>query len=642
MSDDISFLAVQYIRAHRCYVAGDHKTCQTICNKIDKRLSSMGGGVQASESAVSREQLKSLLWSLRSRRFAAETFVDESLLLEEEEVQADEGQIRQVSRGSLATTTQSGARTTRPQTARVAAPFSRASNLKSSGAGVASLMASSRRPRTGMLTGSRQAIAGIGSRGQDSSSGRMLTALSAYRPLTASLTATQTAYSQSTRAYLAYANCRLIAKQVYEHLFCLQQRQQFARASGSGGSTCADYRQCLEYLSMQKAANNAKRRQLERLNHDTTNLIGTIQTDSEDHNCDNNESDTFWHVAHGCCYFKLNMLRQSEESFRRALNYDPRLLDAYVWLIKVYLRLNQPKDILNVCDQGLEHCKSAILHNWKARVMSLSGDLYAANTSLRDSLLYFPTNIEALANVGHFAFYDDRLDLALHCFEIIDVLISNNRLYALDINRSQAQLLNNLALCHLHCGSYEKVVPLLQRALLATRPGDNEVVSDIWYNMSFATMKAGLIGLTMDCLRLALKYDPQNQAALNNLGVIKFGNLITRPIHFPNKHELWTTGHADLASMSPNGDDNHITEDTFDETIYAEAETYFTSTISTINEETIQCEPEMIHNLAVLKWHRGQFEDALKYCNAYDAYDSSNCHIEYIKRNIGELLRVDA
>ena len=62
----------------------------------------------------------------------------------------------------------------------------------------------------------------------------------------------------------------------------------------------------------------------------------------------------WWKKELGKCYFKLSLLRDAEKQFRSALNHSECGVDAYLWLGKLYQRLDQPLNALEVYKNGFE------------------------------------------------------------------------------------------------------------------------------------------------------------------------------------------------------------------------------------------------------------------------------------------------
>lgn len=610
--EEIRSLRILYFQANRCWRSNNLKACLFICDALASQLNSLINSTQLSTHEI--VQLKHLVWFLKIRCLANDHYVNESLLLNEGDID-DEDQVRVFSETRKS-------RVGRTNDFGVTTAHQPGDSRKTTTAGG---MVEAR-PRTGgILTGRMPSV----------SSRQSSRATTSYRPLTTNLTATQTAFSRSTKPLLKYATCYLLSKILFEYLYNAQ----------SVSNKCPDYRQCLEYLNVVQNANRKRRHKEyseDRISFSKSSLlISTNQVDDEQ-----KSSGVFWLNCFGACYYNLHMNKQAEEYFQQSISLNPKYLDSYAWLVKIYLRYNQPHKILKTCEDGLKHSKNALLYNWMARVQSLIGDLYAANLSLRNSLSFYPTNLEALANVGYFAFYSDKLEQSLKCFQRIQQLSANHSTCQMkDLNSvggSSAELFNNLALCNFYCGFHHKVMPLFLRAFLSSP--NREVTSDIWYNLSFLPLSCGFKNLAIACLRISLKNNSQNEEALNNLGVLKYQYQIDDTIHYDNRQELWSLGQQkqhDFGVELENLDDHDH------QNMYDEAETYFRPLIETSEAERntndfVDLQPEMLFNMAIIKRKRGQLFASVRYCNHYLNYDQNNYHVRNILREISQIVSHDS
>lgn len=652
-------LKVSYCRASRCWRSNNLRSCLKICNELTRELGSLTNNHRESSQqlVVELARLKNLVWFLKIRCLADDYYVNESLLLNEDDIDSDD----QVRTFSSATRQSVAARlSTATRMSMVTGDATVGKRLTTGTSGIVES-----RQRTAILTGK---MASVSSR----HSGRATTS---YRPLTTSLTATQTAFSRSTRPILKYSTSCHLSKPLYEYLYNAQ----------TVANKCPDYRQCLEYLNLVRNSlrkQNSNRTKLQDKNKKSTSMkrqdssVTLIQIDDANDDGDSikerRSMGTFWLLSYGICYFNLHMNKEAEEYFKLAAKTNSKCLDAYTWLVKIYLRSNQPIKVVKVCEKGLINCKNPILYNWLARVQSLICDSYAANLSLRESLVYYPTNLEALANVGHFSFYGDKLEQALKCFERIDQLTAN-QLSSMNQfvgenpasqslgSNSTAELLNNLAICNFYCGNYHKVIPLFQRAFLSSP--SKEITSDIWYNVSFIPISCGMKNLAIACLKLAIRNDSQNEEAINNLGVLKYGQLINDTHHYENKQEQWanwagmgkkssTSSGRPASTLANLTDQQRLQQQAF----FNEVETYFCPPVpdqSIFEDEDGQPEqatpinlglgqPEMLYNMAVVKRRRGQLLASSNYCKLYLETDQNNYIIRNLQEEIKELISHDS
>lgn len=623
---ELDHLRIAYCQASRCWQSNNLRSCALICNSLTKSLNEF---VERDKYEHQLAQLKHLVWFLKIKCLSEDYNMNESFLLNEVDIESDD----QVQTFNATATTAAAANKlsdVRPTTAQ---PLTSTRRKVTGG----SRMDTRGLQRTGVLTGR------MPTRTSSRHSGYATTA---YRPLTNSLTATQTAFSRSTRPLLKYSTCRFLSKPIYEYLYNAQNINNI----------CPDYRQCLEYLNLVKST----RRKCAAARADSISRPSNqlIALSNEQELLDQKNLGAYWLLAFGVCYFHLKMHKQAEELFQTSSSVNKKYLDPYLWLIKVYLRLNQPSRVLKTCDEGSKNCRNAILSNWKARVQSLQGNSLAAHVSLRESLQFCPTNIEALANVGHYSFYGDKLELALKCFERINQLSMNNGssgpqagasdgLLSTFTDDSSAELFNNMALCHFQCGNYAEVMPLFQRAFLNSP--NKEVTSNIWYNISFLPLSFGSRQLAEACLRMALKNDSQNEDAMNNLGVLKCDSLINDPLHYWNRQEYWasnSTKSTPLLNVEQftNSKDQRRLQVKFDD-----AETFFGSSITKQQidgpevalDPDAPIRPEMLYNMAILKFRRGQMLASVRCCDLYLQYDQNDHIILSILEEINELISHD-
>lgn len=624
--EELTKARILYFKAVRCWLTNNLEYSIEICDELSKILHKNRHLVEEREGI---SQLRQLVWFLKMRCLAEDYFVNECLLLNEDDVDDDEFQMRIINGNRLSR-----------QDSMFHSSTSKVSGKETSNRRMTATSRETcdiRRPMTGIVTGR---ISSVSSR--QSSRGTN------YRPLTTSMTATQTAFSRSTRPLLRYATNNYLAKLAFEYLYNAQ----------TVNNKCPDYRQCLEFLNLVRNSTRKEHKITSKIRErvvDTTIKsneksilinIGTAENEQR-------SLETFWLVSYGICYFHLKMNQQAEESFESALKTNPKHLDSYFWLVKIYLRSNQPLKALKTCEKGLAQSRNSLLYNWLARAQSLMGNLYLAHKTLRESLKHFPTNIEALANVGHFAFCKDQHELALKCFERIELMTANQRaalrLNEKLMNESLSRIFNNLALCNFYCGYYHNVMPLFTKALLNSPSKD--VTSDIWYNISFVPIECGLNSLAIVCLKLALENNSQNDEAVNNLGVLTYGRFINDDMHFPNKTETSSTSTVSLENLNNHSDW---------EKMYDEAETYFNSgQLTGLNMSSFQIErsnsiirqnefelseselPERLYNMAVIKRQRGQLLSCVGYCKAYLEHDTDNYQMKKMLRDIKGLIMFD-
>jgi len=642
-------IKTSYCRAIRCWQSNNLASCLQLCNQITLGLNNVA---EPQRTAHSLASLKQLVWMLKIKCLAEDCYVNEALLLNEDDLDTED-QVCTFTATTSATAKRRSGLIRQDATATSGAPRPKSGRPLSAGrwSGTGGL---ANQRRTGIITGRMPSA----SSRRTSGAGR---ATSSYRPLTTSLTATQTAFSRSTQPLLRYANNHMLDKIVFEYLYNVQKVT----------NKCPDYRQCLEYLnSVQQnyrdrwarlADQSAtvlpaqrKRKDLEQKANHGQRLVDVL--DDSDTTNGRELLDCFWLIAFGTCYFNLAMHKLAMDYFVAAKESNPRHLDAYLWLVKIYLRLNEPIRVLKTCDEGIANCKNAIMFNWKARVQSLLFDTYAAHATLKDSLHFYPTNIEALANVGHFHFYADKMEQALDCFQRIHQLSMNSLGLSDGLSSDQrypanasSELLNNLALCNYYAGNITKVLPYFQQAFLGSP--NKETTSNIWYNLSFVPLGLGFVNLSIACLNMAIKSDSQNEEAINNLGVLKYGPKVNDPLHYKNKQESWDIQDnlKDYALNLKNCDSQEYRRN---QIMFNEAESYFSTPGSLVDISDDGLEPEangsyfkqteMLLNMAVVKYQRGQLLSSVKYCQNYLEYDQNNYMVLNLMREIKQLVSHDS
>nr|XP_026492981.1 tetratricopeptide repeat protein 8 [Vanessa tameamea] len=163
-------------------------------------------------------------------------------------------------------------------------------------------------------------------------------------------------------------------------------------------------------------------------------------------------TDWWWNFSLARCYESLGMFRNVEECLRQALKQNKHVT-IYLRLMAMYVSLNQPLSALEVCKQATED----------------------------------PSNIEAIANIAMYNFYNDQPEIALRYYR---------RLLA--TNPPGPEIYNNLGLCCLYCNQWDLTLPCFRQALyFATNP---ETCSNIWFNLAHVALSTGDMTLARRCL----------------------------------------------------------------------------------------------------------------------------------------------
>ncbi|XP_067141964.1 tetratricopeptide repeat protein 8 [Centruroides vittatus] len=217
--------------------------------------------------------------------------------------------------------------------------------------------------------------------------------------------------------------------------------------------------------------------------------------------------DWWWKLQLGKCYYRFGMYRDAERQFKSAVKQQDAV-DTFLWLAKVYIRLDQPLTSLEVYKQALEKFpgETNLLTNI-ARIYEGLNDLNLAVKYYKDVLQYDAINIEAIACIATHHFYSDQPEIALRFYRrLLQMGICNSELY------------NNLGLCCFYSQQYDMAVTCFERALtLAT----DDTLADVWYNVGHMALGIGDKNLATQCFRLALTANNDHAESYNNLGVIE-------------------------------------------------------------------------------------------------------------------------
>lgn len=549
--------------------------------------------------------VRSQLWFIRMKCLTDYNYIDESFILNEDEFDSGTEQIMNVAPSSRHTmglnSTDTKGLTTSRQTV---------TNQLSQGRSTTTT--------AGMMTGKRTSH-----NSRQSSS---------YRPLTTGLTASQTAFSRSTESLIKYACQGLMAKPVFDYLYSVQK----------SSNKYPDFRQCLDYITSTATSTSSANSfsvNEEVPAHTRANISSTF---------DIKQMTPFWLISSGKCYYNLNMARVAESYFSIAINTNPWLIDAYLWEIKVFLKLGQPLKVIRLCEEGLKYHKnsSSILMNWLARTYSFMNKLYLANVTTWNVLKSNPVDLEALTNAGYFAFYNDQIEVAMNCFERIHQLsmvhaVTYEEFTDNEINKDNKligthqlsvmspQLLNNLALCYFYSGYLNRAIPIFLEAF--THSDSSETTSDIWYNLSFICLHSGFEKLATICLELSLKCYPQNGQANNNLGVLKYRDFVDSNIHF--KSLIETNEKIYKSASDKNGNPIDCNNPRSINMALDQAETHF-SPICADDDMFYLSHPESLFNLAVVKEKGGKLLQASKLLKLYLQQNPDN---EIASKMLGDI-----
>uniref|UniRef100_A0A8C5E6S8 Tetratricopeptide repeat domain 8 n=1 Tax=Gouania willdenowi TaxID=441366 RepID=A0A8C5E6S8_GOUWI len=218
--------------------------------------------------------------------------------------------------------------------------------------------------------------------------------------------------------------------------------------------------------------------------------------------------DWWWKVQLGKCYYRLGLYREAEKQFRSALNQQ-EMVDTYLYLAKVYQRLDQPITALNLFKQGLDHFPGEVtLLTGIARIHEAMNNITSATEYYKDVLKQDNTHVEAIACIGSNHFYTDQPEIALRFYRRL-----------LQMGVYNCQLYNNLALCCFYAQQYDMTLSSFERALALV--ANDEELADVWYNVGHVAVGIGDLTLAYQSFKLALAFNNDHAEAYNNLAVLE-------------------------------------------------------------------------------------------------------------------------
>ncbi|XP_059085727.1 tetratricopeptide repeat protein 8-like isoform X3 [Tigriopus californicus] len=243
-----------------------------------------------------------------------------------------------------------------------------------------------------------------------------------------------------------------------------------------------------------------------------------------------NYEDWYWKFQVGKCYYRFGMFRDAEKMFKSALKQQ-EMIDVFLHLARVYLRIDQPMAALEVYRTGLDKFPNEIsLLTGVARIYEAIGNLPLSAKYYKVILKDDAINVEAIACIGMNHFYADQPELSLRFYR---------RLLQMGINN--AELFNNIGLCCFYSQQYDLTLACMERALsladeetIGESTGTHEKsninffiffvfdnVAEVWYNIGHIGIAVGDPGLAYQCFRLTLTKNNNHAEAFNNLGILE-------------------------------------------------------------------------------------------------------------------------
>uniref|UniRef100_H2MPC6 Tetratricopeptide repeat domain 8 n=1 Tax=Oryzias latipes TaxID=8090 RepID=H2MPC6_ORYLA len=218
--------------------------------------------------------------------------------------------------------------------------------------------------------------------------------------------------------------------------------------------------------------------------------------------------DWWWKVQLGKCYYRLGLYREAEKQFRSALNQQ-EVVDTYLYLAKVYQRMDQPVTALNLFKQGLDHFPGEVtLLTGVARIHEELNNISSATEYYKDVLKQDNTHVEAIACIGSNHFYTDQPEIALRFYRRL-----------LQMGVYNCQLYNNLGLCCFYAQQYDMALSSFERALGLVCSDEEQ--AEVWYNIGHVAVGIGDLTLAYQCFKLALALNNDHAEAYNNLAVLE-------------------------------------------------------------------------------------------------------------------------
>ncbi|XP_014331701.1 tetratricopeptide repeat protein 8 isoform X1 [Xiphophorus maculatus] len=218
--------------------------------------------------------------------------------------------------------------------------------------------------------------------------------------------------------------------------------------------------------------------------------------------------DWWWKVQLGKCYYRLGLYREAEKQFRSALNQQ-EVVDTYLYLTKVYQRMDQPITALNLFKEGLDHFPGEVtLLTGIARIHEEMNNITSATEYYKEVLKQDNTHVEAIACIGSNHFYTDQPEIALRFYRRL-----------LQMGVYNCQLYNNLGLCCFYAQQYDMTLSSFERALALV--SSDEEQADVWYNIGHVAVGIGDLTLAYQCFKLTLAFNNDHAEAYNNLAVLE-------------------------------------------------------------------------------------------------------------------------
>lgn len=226
-----------------------------------------------------------------------------------------------------------------------------------------------------------------------------------------------------------------------------------------------------------------------------------------------NYEDWWWKYNLGKVYYKLGLLSEAEKQLQSAMKLNNTYPYLPLQLSHIYQKMDQPGKAIEILEKASKENPGEIYYKvYLARIHELLSNNEQSIALYKEVLLLDNCNFEAIACIGSNHFYTDMPEIALRFYK---------RLFELGIN--SAEVWNNLGLCAFYSNQFDFCLSCFERGLILA---DDEVASDIWYNISHVAICIGDLSLAYQALKICLAFSGENFEAFNNIGVleIKRGN----------------------------------------------------------------------------------------------------------------------
>lgn len=225
----------------------------------------------------------------------------------------------------------------------------------------------------------------------------------------------------------------------------------------------------------------------------------------------NNYNDWWWKYNLGKVYYKLGLLADSERQLKSSLKQNSTYPYTALQLSQVYIKQDQPMKALECLKEAEERNPGEVYYKiYQARIKELVNDFDTSIALYKQALLLDNCNFEAIACIGNNYFYNETPETALKFYK---------RLFELGIN--SAEVWNNLGLSAFYANQFDFCLSCFEKGLILA---EDEVASNIWYNISHVAIRIGDIPLAYQALKISLSYSSENAEAYNNIGVIEIKN----------------------------------------------------------------------------------------------------------------------